>query len=92
MWFLFGQYSIIPKKKIGHNQKRTTLEPLASSRPGLGLRPPSAPPFSSPAPGSYSLGYSASRPHTSASACAHMKFSVPCGCMYHIYIHTNAYI
>ena len=24
----FGQYIIVPKKKIGHNQKGTTLEPL----------------------------------------------------------------
>ena len=29
MWFLFGQYLIIPKMRIGHNQKGTTLEPLA---------------------------------------------------------------
>ena len=28
--FFFGQYIIIPKKKIGHKQKGTTLEPLGS--------------------------------------------------------------
>ena len=28
MSFLFGPYILIPKKKIGHNQKGTTLEPL----------------------------------------------------------------
>ena len=27
-WFFFGQYIIIPKKKISHNQKGTTLQPL----------------------------------------------------------------
>ena len=31
MSFLLGQYSIIPKKEISHNQKRTTLEPLGST-------------------------------------------------------------
>ena len=28
MYFLGGQYTIVPKKKIGHNQKRTSLESL----------------------------------------------------------------
>ena len=28
MQFLFGQYIKILKKEIGHNQKRTTLEPM----------------------------------------------------------------
>ena len=30
MLFLFGQYIIIPKKKIGHKQRGTTLERLGS--------------------------------------------------------------
>ena len=28
MWLPFGQYIIVPKKKIGHNPQGTTLEPL----------------------------------------------------------------
>ena len=32
MQFLFGQYILIPKKKIGHNQKGTTLEPLGTGK------------------------------------------------------------
>ena len=54
MSFLFGQCIIIPKQKIGHNQKGTTLEPLskqteAKSTPAALPAPPASSTGSLPA-------------------------------------------